>query len=91
MTMDEIDFNDAALLAACQAGDALAEVLRFLKEGPAFPSSPFDNEPVAKLAEALLCTIKIELGTDRVLDTDEQEALGQLGEACAKFIEGWVG
>lgn len=83
--------TEAALIAACQAGDALAEVLRFMKEGPAFETSPFDNEPVAKLAEATLAVARIEASQCQVIDEEEREALGQLAAACAKVIDGWVG
>ena len=89
--MDEIDVNDAALIAACQASDAIAEVLRFVKEGPAYDTSPFNDDPVAKLAEATLAIAQIEANTCQVIDEDEREALGQLAAACAKFIEGWAG
>ncbi|MBX9859020.1 MAG: hypothetical protein K2Y20_05430 [Sphingomonas sp.] len=89
--MVELDPKHAALVAVGQATDANASLIRFFLEGPFNDSAPFEDEVVARFAEATLRAIEIELGTNRVLDTDEQEALGQLGAACAKFIEGWVG
>lgn len=89
--MVELEPQRAALIAISQATDANASLIRFHLEGPFNDQSPFEQEVVARFAEATLRAIEIELGANRVLDTDEQEALGQLGEACAKFIEGWVG
>ncbi len=89
--MVELEPQRAALIAIIQATDANASLIRFHLEGPFNDHAPFEGEVVARFAEATLRAIEIELGANRVLDTDEQEALGQLGEACAKFIEGWVG
>lgn len=88
---DDIDPGDAAsaLVAAEQATQAAAELLRFRREGPD-GFSPFgDPEPVALLAEALLRTARIEAASFPA--TDELNAVyvsevGQLAAACARFL-----
>ncbi|WP_404480017.1 hypothetical protein [Novosphingobium sp. BL-52-GroH] len=78
----------SSLIAAAATGDAGGELLRFHMEG-ARCNWPFgDEEPVAKLAEALLRTARIE---SEILECQPSAAsyrsdLGQLAAACAKFL-----
>lgn len=85
------DLTNAPLIAAAQAGEALVELLRYSREGAAYSSAPFTNEPVQKLVEAALLAARIELAEEQTQAEEERESLGQLAAACARFIEGWAG
>lgn len=51
-----------ALIAAHLASAAQTELLRFAQFGAAFPAHPYlDADPAAKLAEALIKTLEIEI------------------------------
>ncbi|MBT0667001.1 hypothetical protein HT136_01295 [Novosphingobium profundi] len=80
----------STLLAASLAGDAVAELLRFHIEGP-ICNWPFNEEahPVARLAEALLRTARVEASCLDIqpLAKDYCESLGQLAAACSKFLD----
>ena len=82
----------AAIIAASQANEAVAELLRFAREGDA-GNFPFDNEPVEKLAEAALLAAEIETAGYEGMPAwaGEREMLGQFIAACRRFIEGWAG
>lgn len=82
-----------ALIAACQSSEAVAELLRFRREGPQAYSAFGDIEVVEKLAEAIVHAGRIAL--DHLGDgchmLEYREALGQIVHAAANFIEGWAG
>ncbi|GGZ02429.1 hypothetical protein [Novosphingobium colocasiae] len=82
-----------ALIAAAQASEAVAELLRFHREGPNWPAPFGDIEVTCKLAEALKLAAEIERDSlhDGAAFDEEREALGQLIHACGNFIEGWAG
>ncbi len=84
----------AAIIAASQASDALAELMRFISEGPHSERSPFgETDVVAKLSEALKLTLEIE-GHPRpgtYLDSDELALLTGLKAATDAFLAGWMG
>lgn len=95
-TLDQlgsVTTTEAAIIAAAQATEATAELLRFAREGAYSDAAPFDEEVVCKLAEALKLAIGIEgdPGDRSYLDPDEHELLGQLEAALARFVEGWAG
>lgn len=83
----------SAILAAEAATEATVELLRFRREGM-HCNFPFgDPEPVARLAEALLRTARIErdlyphhLGSPAQAD-DYLSALNQLAGVCSNFLE----
>lgn len=84
--------NLAAIVAAAQASDATAELLRYAREGAYGQRSAFgETEPTPNLAQALKLAIEIELAEDGILDEEERASLGQLAAACARFIDGWMG
>lgn len=85
--------RNTALIAAAQASDALAEILRFVREGDAIGIHPFgEAEPVGKLAEALALIGAIELEAYAgPAWAEEREHLGQMVAAARRFIDGWVG
>lgn len=82
-----------ALIAAAQASDATAELLRFVREGDAIEGHAFgDAEPVEKLAEAALLAAEIEYdGLGDPCWAEEREIVGEFIAACRRFIEGWAG
>jgi hypothetical protein len=82
--------TEAAIIAAAQATEATAELLRFAREGGVSDASAFDTEVTAKLAEALKLAIDIE-GEAAFLDDEEGALRNQLANALSRFIEGWVG
>lgn len=90
-----LNTDEAAIVAASQASEAVAELLRFAREGAHSQTSPFGEEVVAKLAESLKLALDIEDGLQAdqatYLDDDEIEQLGNLKIAVAAFLEGWVG
>lgn len=91
--VDELPHDRAALIAAQQATEATAELLRFHTEGPQADNAFGDVDVTQKLAEALLHAARIEqdLAGAHELDAEYRSELGQIAAACARFIEGWVG
>jgi hypothetical protein len=84
----------AAIVAASQASEALAELLRFISDGAHNERSPFgETDVVAKLAEALKLSLDIEghPRPDTYLDADELALLSGLKDATDAFLEGWAG
>jgi len=90
-----LNLVDAALIAAGQASEAAAELIRLARDGTyGDGNSPFcDEEVVGKLAEALKLTIQLQGDPNkcRFLDEEERELVGQLSAALTRFLEGWVG
>jgi hypothetical protein len=93
--MDHAFTNErAAIIAASQASDATAELLRYISEGPYSDRTPFgETDVVAKLAEALNLSLDLEgePRPDTHLDDDELALLANLKIAVSSFIAGWVG
>lgn len=85
--------TNTALVAAHQASDALAELLRFCQEGNAIDGHPFgDADPVEKLAEALALTGEIAMRSMvDARDAEYREAIGQVVHAARNFIVDWAG
>ncbi|RWN20372.1 MAG: hypothetical protein EOR94_13250 [Mesorhizobium sp.] len=75
-----------ALAAAHQAADALAELLRYAREGEWF-SSEFhpDVEPLEKLCDA--AKLVAEIVSD---EPDPDGDRNQLAGALEKFLSGWA-
>ncbi len=92
------DSTNSALIAATQASEAVAELLRFHREGSALFGPFGEVEVVEKLAEAVAIACEIELRENFNLsataqDQDSQDyraALEQLRDAARHFIQGWA-
>jgi hypothetical protein len=85
--------RDLALSASGQAAAALAELTRFAKEGPNWPTPFGDVEVIELLADALKLTLEaeaLEIGDDRG-HPEEAEMRNQLLGACVRFLDGWAG
>jgi hypothetical protein len=90
-----VEEQGKALAASELLANALAEVLRFAREGEMSPAFAFADDTISFLAEAL--AIAAELEAPRLTnperqfeaDADGAEQLGQLIGACRRFIEGW--
>jgi len=91
--MPDLPHDRAALIAAAQAAEAVAELLRFASEGSANDRPFGDIEVVEKLAEALLHAGRIEVDHIASLPgcAEEAYAVSSLTNACANHIEDWVG
>lgn len=88
-----LTIEETATVAAAQATEATAELLRFAREGAHSARAPFGEEVVGKLAEALGLALEIEgepLETS-ILDENERALLANLKTAVAAFINGWFG
>jgi hypothetical protein len=86
--------QEAAILAAAQATEATAELLRYAREGASTERYAFhvDVDVPAKLAEALKLAIEIEGDPlPYYLDKDELAHLAKLKAAINAFLAGWVG
>lgn len=84
--------RDKALAAAHGAQEAAAELIRFVREGPAYRRPPFgDVESVEMLADALAQTLEIE-NAEQGADghPDDADARNQLLGALKRFLDGWV-
>ncbi|MBV2147916.1 hypothetical protein KRZ98_06375 [Sphingobium sp. AS12] len=88
-----LTLEESAIVAAAQASEAVSELLRFAREGNYTEASPFNDEVVAKLAEAL----KLAIGIDDTphkscwLDANELALFANLRAAAVAFLEGWAG
>lgn len=90
--MTALTLPENALLAAHQAVDALAVLMRYVREGPFSDSIAFEEEVGAKLAEALGIVLDIEATDADDMMTAEGRALAtDLRDACARYIAGWKG
>jgi hypothetical protein len=85
--MTDLTTRRAALIAACQAGQAVASILLTLTESDEPNDILLDPEAesVEKLAEAVVLAIEL---TPQSHVSDE---MNQLHGACLKFIQGWAG
>ncbi|HEV2747518.1 MAG TPA: hypothetical protein VGW34_09505 [Allosphingosinicella sp.] len=81
--MSEADRQALAVAAAATAAGAVAELLRYGREGPVQPHQPFDCdvEPIEQLLDAAKMVIEIE--GNLCIRRD-------IYEAIAAEIEGWV-
>lgn len=88
-----LTLEEAAILAAAQGSEAVCELLRFAREGGYTDASPFNDDVVAKLAEALKLSIDIEWTPEKAswLDEDERALIANLKAAVDAFLEGWAG
>ena len=86
------DHLDNPVIAAAQASEAVTELLRFHREGPAGHTAFGDVEVCEKLAEALCLAIAIHVGEGGLApDPEERELLDRLRAACAAYLAGWAG
>ncbi|WP_066483623.1 MULTISPECIES: hypothetical protein [unclassified Sphingomonas] len=82
-----------ALAAASSAANALAELLRFAREGePPVANGAFEPDTIEQLADALKLAIDVELPAVLAngIDQEGAEMLAQLSAALARFLEGWA-
>jgi hypothetical protein len=91
--LDRLPHQQDALIAATQASEAVAELLRYTREGPNWPAPFGDMEVTCKLAEALKLAAQIELEgiESTALLHEQRDELGQIISACARYIDGWAG
>lgn len=77
-----------SLIAATQAVEAGAELLRFHAEGPRCNMPFADDDLVAKLAGACMLAARIEgdHAAEQPAYADYNSSLGQLAAACARFL-----
>ncbi|MBE1208154.1 hypothetical protein [Aminobacter carboxidus] len=76
--------RDLAIAAASQAADALAELLRYAREGDGSMSGPFGTDVVEQLLDAAKMAAEIEGWPNR--DEERDQVYG----ALVKFLEGWA-
>lgn len=88
-----LTLEESAIVAAAQASNAVSELLRFAREGSYTEASPFNDEVVAKLAEALKLAIDIDdtPHKSRWLNADELALFANLKTVVTAFLEGWAG
>lgn len=86
------DSREKALAAAHAAQEAIAELIRFVREGAASRRPPFGEiECVELLADALVQTLEVESAEhDADGHPDDAEARNQLLGALKRFLDGWV-
>lgn len=90
--MTHLTTTESAIIAASQASEATAELLRFAREGGVSDTTSFADDAVGKLAEALSLAIGIEgIDPDTLVDDEQSDLLIALNTSLANFIEGWVG
>lgn len=83
--------RDLAIAAASQAAEALAELLRYAREGDGSMSGPFGTDAVEQLLDAAKMAMEIEgwpTGSGFELETRAERA--QVYAAVAGFLEGWA-
>jgi hypothetical protein len=87
------DLRDVPVIAAAQASEAVTELLRFYREGPASDLAFGDMEVCEKLAEALGIAIDIHMSMPGIAEFEGPaiEDLKSLRHACARYIAGWAG
>lgn len=88
--------QNAAVVAAGLASEAVTELLRYAREGYGLPSHPFGTQdPVVELAQAIVATAEIERDGLAALQGHDWAVeigmLGQLVNACTKFVRDWTG
>lgn len=88
--------TEMAICGAQSASDAVAELLRFAREGAIGPDFAFGDNTILDLSMALLAALHIERprlkNPDRVHGEDSEgaELLDGLETALATFMEGWA-
>ncbi|AMS41206.1 hypothetical protein [Aminobacter aminovorans] len=76
--------RDLAIAAASQAADALAELLRYAREGDGSMSGAFGTDVVEQLLDAAKMAAEIEGWPN------SHEERGQVYASIADFLEGWA-
>ena len=82
--------TDKSLLAATQASEATAELLRYTREGPAGFTAFSEIDVVGKLTEALVLAIDLELNEIDGVNPGEAAALRALQSTAKSYIAGWT-
>jgi hypothetical protein len=85
MTDDEK--RSYALAAAHQASKAVAELLRYAREGADHPEPFGPEEPIEQLLDAAKLALEIAIESDPTDKEDRQ----QVYAAILKHLEGWIG
>lgn len=82
MSCDEPRLRQLALIAASQAANATAELLTIAQEGPLGSRSPFDDEPIEKLADAT----KLAIEAGRAGGEPDDAERDQLYAALCRYL-----
>ncbi|BCA60213.1 hypothetical protein [Sphingomonas sp. HMP6] len=89
--MSHLTVEAAAILAASQATEATAELLRFAREGQYSTRIPFAENVTGLLAEALKLALEIDTpGDEALIEAEDRALFANLKTSLAAFIEGWV-
>lgn len=91
--MVKFEARQVALASASQATEAVAELIRFAREGAQTRRPPFgDVEVVEQLADALKMAIEVEHAelADDLSHPDDAEMRNQLLAALSRFLDGWM-
>lgn len=86
MSSDTPELRSRALASASQATCASAELLMIAREGPLGAYSIWDDDPIAKLADATKLAIEAQMAADEKLDEMTNQLLG----ALERFLDGVV-
>lgn len=86
--------SKTVVTAASCASDAVAELLRYAREGDGLPGHPFGTQdPTVQLVQALIATARIERDGLAAKDGDAWQGeiwlLNELIGACESFVTDW--
>lgn len=87
-TAAETRNRDLAIAAASQAAEAIAELLRYTREGDGSMAGPFATEVVEQLLDAAKIAAEIEGWPEG--SGPESGERAQVYAAVASFLEGWA-
>lgn len=83
---DDVRARALTLAAAQAATEGAAEMARFTREGPTWPTA-FEGEPIEMLADATKMAIEASIAAGDELDDDRGQLLG----ALHRYLDGWFG
>lgn len=89
--------QDLAVASAAAASGAIADILRFAREGEIFEGMAFDENTVFQLADGLNMALQIEWPRMSAImeelhpaDREQVELVNQLQGALGRFLEAWA-
>lgn len=93
--MNEVERLDRALAAASEATEAIAELIRYAREGAHYRQPPFGDVDVAELlADATKAALEIEQSEHEEqgpeAHPDDAEERNWFLGAIGRFLDGWV-
>jgi hypothetical protein len=86
MSEDTPDLRSLAAAGALQASYAVTELLQISREGPLGAYSIWDDDPIAKLADATKLAIEAQLAAGEEIGSDTNQLLG----ALERFLDGVI-